>query len=226
MRRRFSLFVAAVLAIVIAAPAGAQRPGVHPISGRVYAQPMSAAGADWLDRPDREIEEAPTRALQLLQIQPGAAVADVGAGSGYITERLSRIVGPTGKVYATDIQQEMIRLLQQRMARAKLTNVIPILGVPDNPTLPANSVDLVIMVDVYHELSAPQAVLGHIRRALRPDGRLVLIEYRGEDRNVPIRPEHKMTVAQAKLELEAERFRLAQVIGDLPRQHILVFSPN
>ena len=218
------LLAAALLAVALDARALAQSPGVHPISGRVYALPMGVSGAEWLDRREREAEEAPTRALQLLRIRPGAVVADVGAGSGYITERLSAIVGPGGHVYANDIQQGMIDLLRRRIAAARLTNVTPILAAPDDPKLPDNSLDLVIMVDVYHELGAPQAVLAHIHRALRADGRLVLIEYRGEDPRIPIRPDHKMTTAQAKLELEAERFRLAEVIDELPRQHILIFT--
>jgi ubiquinone/menaquinone biosynthesis C-methylase UbiE len=161
-----------------------------------------------------------------LKIARGATVADIGAGSGYMTERLSERVGPAGRVYANDIQPGMLELLNARLQKKGLTNVIPVLGEPADPKLPDAALDLVLMVDVYHELSDPQVMLGHIRRALKPGGRLVLIEYRGEDPRVPIRPEHKMTVAQAKLEVEREGFKLANVIGALPRQHILTFTPQ
>ena len=217
-----------VLAILVAAvgiQAAAQRsPGRHPVSGREYAWPMGVAGAPWLDRQEREAEEAPSRALQLLNVQPGESVADVGAGSGYFTERLAQLVGPAGRVYATDIQQGMLDLLRARMTRAQISNVTLILGESTNPKLPADSLDLVLMVDVYHELGEPQTVLGHLRTALRPAGRLVLMEYKGEDPTIPIIPSHKMTVAQAKLEVEHEGFVLASVDSSLPRQHVLTFK--
>jgi protein-L-isoaspartate O-methyltransferase len=209
-----------VAAIVAAQPAA----GRHPISGREYARPMGVAGAAWLDRPEREQEEQPTRALQLMQIERGTTVADIGAGSGYFTERLARLVGPSGRVYATDIQRGMLDLLERRLARAQIRNVSIILGEPSNPKLPENSVDTALMVDVYHELSEPQTVLGHIRAALKPQGRLVLIEYKGEDPTIPILPSHKMTVAQAKLELESEGFVLTTAHAGLPRQHVLIFT--
>lgn len=225
MQRRFFVMLICVVAVNLPG-AGQSRPGVHPVSGRVYALPMSVAGAEWLDRREREQEEAPTRAIELLNIPRGATVADIGAGSGYMTERLSERVGPMGRVYANDIQPGMLELLGARIQKKRLTNVIPVLGEPADPRLPDGVLDLVLMVDVYHELSDPQTMLAHIRRALKPNGRLVLIEYRGEDPGVPIRPEHKMTVAQAKLEVEHEGFKLANVIGALPRQHILTFTPQ
>ena len=197
---------------------------VHPVSGRVLAATMSVEGAPWLERTEREDEEAPDTALRILKIQKGATVADVGAGSGYITRKLAKIVGPMGRVYGEDIQPGMIDLLQKNVAKAKLTNVTPVLGTIDDPRLPAASLDLVIMVDVYHELSQPQRMLAHLRESLKDDGRLVLLEYRGEDPEIPIQPLHKMTVAQAKLEVEHEGFTLASVKEDLPRQHILIFT--
>jgi len=208
-----------VLMAVVAAQSG-----VHPLSGRRYAQTMGVEGADWLDRAEREQEEDPDRAIDVLKLQKGAAVADVGAGSGYITEKLSKKVGPMGRVYATDIQQGMIDLLNKRIAKRRLTNVTPVLSTQDDPRLPIEALDLVIMVDVYHELSQPQLMLRHIKASLKPGGRLVLLEYRKEDPNIPIRPEHKMSVAEAKLEVEAEGFKLTQTNEDLPRQHILIFS--
>jgi ubiquinone/menaquinone biosynthesis C-methylase UbiE len=202
----------------------AQRAGVHPISGREYARPMSVDGADWLDRREREDEEEPGRGLRLLQVQKGAVVGDVGAGSGYMTVRLARIVGETGRVYASDIQPGMLQLLQRRVSREQLTNIVPVLGALDDPRLPADTLDLVIMVDVYHEFSEPQTMLRRIRAALKPGGRLALFEYRAEDPAVPIRPEHKMTKAQVKLEVEAEGFTQTRVFDDLPRQHLIVFT--
>lgn len=214
----------AVVATLCASALAAQGTGVHPVSGRVYAATMSVDGASWLERSEREDEEEPSTALRILKIPKGATVADVGAGSGYITRKLAKIVGPMGRVYAEDIQPGMIDLLQRNVAKAKLTNVTPILGAIDDPKLPPASLDLVMMVDVYHELSKPQAMLDHIREALKPDGRLVLLEYRGEDPSIPILPLHKMTVAVAKLEVEHEGYKLASVKEDLPRQHILIFT--
>jgi ubiquinone/menaquinone biosynthesis C-methylase UbiE len=211
------------LLLVIAAIAAAQT-GVHPVSGRRYAQTMGVEGADWLDRSERDQEEDPDRAIDVLKLQKGAAVADIGAGSGYMTEKLSKKVGPMGKVYATDIQQGMIDLLNKRIAKRKLANVTPILSAQDDPRLPLDAVDLVIMVDVYHELAQPQLMLRHIKASLKPGGRLVLVEYRKEDPNIPIRPEHKMSVAEAKLEVEAEGFTLTTTNEDLPRQHVLIFT--
>jgi SAM-dependent methyltransferase len=195
----------------------------HPITGRRYAGVMGTAGADWLVRPERESEEQPDRALDIIGIAKGSTVADVGAGAGYITWRMAERVGPTGKVYANDIQPEMLRLLERNMRQRKLDNVQTVLGALDDPKLPANAIDLIILVDVYHEFGEPQKMLRGMREALKPDGRLVLLEYRGEDPNVPIRPEHKMTVAQVKAELEPEGFRLDKLDDALPRQHILIF---
>lgn len=198
--------------------------GVHPVSGRRYALPMGVAGAPWLDRAEREDEERTSKAIELLGVTPGSVIADVGAGSGYYTMRLARLVGPTGKVYASDIQQGMLDIISRKMKQEGVGNVALILGDPANPKLPPASIDLVLMVDVYHELGDPQAVLAHLRRALRPGGRLVLIEYKGEDPTIPIQPLHKMTVAQAKLEVEHEGFRLADVNSSLPWQHVLTFT--
>jgi len=204
----------------------AQQRGVHPVSGRVYAQTMSVQGAPWLDRREREDEENPDLAIRLLRIRKGATVADIGAGSGYISIRMAKIVGPMGKVYASDIQQGMLELLQQNVSKAKLDNVIPVLGAIDDPKLPADSLDLAIMVDVYHEFSEPQKMLQRIREALKADGRLVLLEYRAEDANVPILPDHKMTKAQVKQEVEHEGFRQSRVYDDLPWQHLFIFTKS
>ena len=196
----------------------------HPVSGRQYAGVMGSAGADWLVRPERATEEEPDKAIGLLGIAKGATVADIGAGNGYMTWRLAERVGPAGKVFANDIQPGMLAMLRQDMERRKLKNVETVLGTFDDPKLPPNAIDLVLLVDVYHEFSEPQKMLRRIRDALKQDGRLVLLEYRGEDPAVPIRPEHKMTVAQVRAELEPEGYRVDRVLEDLPRQHILIFK--
>ena len=212
--------VAAALALSVVLQAQ-QR---HPISGRLIAPVMGVGGADWLERPERESEEAPSIAIQALKIQPGQVVADIGAGSGYYTVRLAREVGPTGKVYGTDIQQGMLDLLLGNVAKAKLDNVVTVLGTPDDPKLPPGTLDLALMVDVYHELAAPQAFIRKLRASLKPGGRLVLLEFRKEDPRVPIRPEHKMSVAEVRQELEPEGFTLSAVLDVLPWQHILVLT--
>ena len=185
---------------------------------------MGVQGASWLERSEREREEDPDLAIRLLRIQKGSTAADVGAGSGYITLKLSRAVGPMGKVYANDIQPGMLDLLQKNVAKARAMNVVPVLGAIDDPKLPSSALDLAIMVDVYHEFSQPQKMLQHLREALKPDGRLVLLEYRAENPDVPIRPEHKMTKAQVKLEVEHEGFRQSRVFDDLPWQHLFIFT--
>jgi SAM-dependent methyltransferase len=198
--------------------------GVHPISGRRFAQVMGFQGAGWLDREERDIEEEPDRAIDALALDAGSVVADIGAGSGYMSVRLAKRVGPTGRVYATDIQPQMIALLRQRLTKETVTNVVPVLGAIDDPKLPEGTLDLELLVDVYHEFSEPQKMLRGMRRALKPGGRLVLLEYRKEDPHVPIREDHKMSVAEAKMEVEAEGFRLSRVDPRLPRQHILIFT--
>lgn len=217
MRRRLCTLLLLLVALTWAQ-------GVHPITGRRYAGTMSADGAAWLSRPEREAEEQPDKALQLIGVAQGSTVADIGAGSGYMTLRMAKLVGPTGKVYAEDIQSRMLELLQQNAKRQKAGNVQTVLGAFDDPRLPAATMDLVLMVDVYHEFSEPQKMLRHIGEALKPDGRMVLVEYRGEDPAVPIRPEHKMTVEQVKAEVEPEGFRLERVMEDLPRQHVVIFG--
>jgi ubiquinone/menaquinone biosynthesis C-methylase UbiE len=214
----------AAIALAIGASLAAQQIGVHPVSGRRFAPVMSVEGAEWLDRTERDVEEDPDQAIRALKIVRGSTVADVGAGSGYMTVKLAKQVGPQGKVYATDIQPGMLDLLNKRLTKARISNVTPVLGSPDDPRLPADALDLALLVDVYHELSQPQAMLRRLREALKSGGRLVLLEYRKEDPSVPIRPEHKMSVAEAKMEVEAEGFVLAKTVEDLPWQHILIFT--
>jgi ubiquinone/menaquinone biosynthesis C-methylase UbiE len=218
------LIFALVLLLGTASYAGAQ--AEHPVSGRRIAGVMGVGGADWLDRSEREHEELPETALDKIGIRPGMVVADVGAGSGYFTLRLSKRVGPTGKVAAVEIQPEMMAILRRRISQEKLENVETFLGTESDPKLPKNAIDLILMVDVYHEFSQPQAMLRKMREALRSTGRLVLLEYRKEDPHIPIRAEHKMSVKEAQTELEAEGFKLEKVLKDLPRQHILIFRKD
>jgi ubiquinone/menaquinone biosynthesis C-methylase UbiE len=201
-----------------------QAPPSHPVSGRKIAGVMGMSGADWLVRPEREAEEQPEKALDALNLKPGMVVADIGAGVGYMSLRIARRVGPSGKVYANDLQPPMLDRLRENAAKAGIGNIVTVLGDVDDPKLPANTMDLVILVDVYHEFSQPQMMLRKIRDTLKPEGRLVLLEYRAEDPNVPIIAEHKMTVGQVKKELEAEGFVLQPVIETLPRQHILILT--
>lgn len=200
--------------------------GVHPKSGRRIAPVMGVGGADWLERSEREREEAPTKAIDLLDLKPGMVVADVGAGVGYYAMRMAKKVGPTGKIYANDIQAEMLTLLRRRLAEEKYTNIELVLGTETDPKLPKGALDMMIMVDVYHEFAQPQRMLRKLKECLKPDGRLVLLEFRKEDPYVPIRTEHKMSVTEAKLELEAEGFVLEKVLHDLPWQHMLFFKKS
>jgi ubiquinone/menaquinone biosynthesis C-methylase UbiE len=198
--------------------------GEHPVTGRQIAGVMGVQGADWLNRPEREKEENPEGALDALGIRPGMVVADVGAGTGYMSLRLAKRVGPDGKVYANDLQPEMLRRLRANAAKAGFTNVETVQGDEADPKLPRGQMDLVLLVDVYHEFSKPREMIDKIRESLKPDGRLVLLEYRKEDPNVPIRVEHKMTVAEVRAELEPQGFVLSKVIETLPRQHILILT--
>lgn len=217
------LTLLAAVAVGLASLA-AQGGPVHPLSGRPIAPVMGAGGAGWLDRPERELEEAPSKALDIIGIAPGQVVADVGTGTGYLALRLAARVGTGGHVYANDIQPKMLEAVQKRLAANHVTNVTTILGTPDDPKLPVGTIDVAVLLDVYHEFAEPQQMLHHLRESLKPNGRLVLIEYRKEDRRIPIQPAHKMSVADAKLEVEAEGFTLSEVNEDLPRQHILFFT--
>jgi len=179
-----------------------------------------------MERVEREQEEAPDRALALIGIQPGMVVADVGAGSGYMTLRLARLVGPTGLVYANDIQPSLLVLVQRKIEAEHLSNVKLALGSEVDARLPERALDLELLVDVYHEFWHPQEMLRSLHRSLKPDGRLVLVEYRKEDPAIPIADTHRMSVTDARIEVEAEGFRFDGLILGLPRQHIIVFRPT
>jgi len=191
--------------------------------GREIAHVMGHQAADWLERPEREEEEHSARLIEELKIRPGDTVADIGAGTGYFSRRLAKLAGPTGKVLAVDIQPEMLDLLTNSMAGLGITNVVPVLGSVTNPGLAAASVDLALMVDVYHEFDFPFEMMDAISRSLKPRGRVVFVEFRGEDPTVPIKPLHKMTEAQLKKEMSAQELVWVETINVLPRQHIIIF---
>ena len=185
---------------------------------------MGHQGASWLERPERQTEERTDVLLDALALGPGEVVADIGAGSGYFSWRMAQKVGAQGVVYAVDIQQEMLDLLMSQMRRRQVGEIVrPVLGTVQDPKLPAESVDTILLVDVYHEFDFPYEMAQAMIRALKPGGRLVLVEYRGEDPAVPIKRLHKMTEAQVQRELAVHPVQFEKNIPTLPRQHILIF---
>jgi ubiquinone/menaquinone biosynthesis C-methylase UbiE len=191
--------------------------------GREIAHFMTHEGAPWLDRPERDQEERPDLVMAALQLKPGDIVADVGCGTGYFSWRMAKAVGPKGIVYGQEIQQEMLDQLAVKMKERGVTNVVGVLGTIEDPKLP-QPVDLVIMVDVYHEFSHPAEMMAAICRQLKPGGRVVFVEYRGEDPSVPIKLLHKMTEAQVKKEMTAQPLEYVTTVKTLPRQHLIIFK--
>jgi ubiquinone/menaquinone biosynthesis C-methylase UbiE len=191
--------------------------------GREIAQVMGHLAAGWLERPEREREEQPTRAIELIQLKPTDVVADIGAGTGYFSFRMAAKV-PRGKVLAVDIQPEMLDLMRALSKRNSVTNVEPVLGTIEDPKLPENAVDVVLMVDAYHEFDHPREMMLAIVKSLKAGGRVIDIEYRGEDPNVAIKPHHKMTEAQATREMEAVGLTHVKTYDDLPQQHLMIFE--
>jgi ubiquinone/menaquinone biosynthesis C-methylase UbiE len=196
---------------------------VHPVTGRHIAPVMGMSGAEWLDRDERSQEEQPDKAISELNLKPGMMVGDVGAGTGFYSIRIAKAVGPRGTVFANDIQPGMLEKLSARAVAQHVNNVVTVLGTETDPRLPAGKLDLVILVDVYHEFSRPERMLDRIRESLKPNGRLVLLEFRKEDPSVLIRPEHKMSVEEVKAEVVPEGYRYEKVVDSLPWQHILFF---
>ena len=192
--------------------------------GREIAYVMGPAGMAWLERPEREEEERPTQAIAALDIAPGQTVVDFGAGSGYFTFRMSPLVGPSGRVVAVDIEPAMLATIERRAASMKVTNVDTVRSTEQSPNLPPNSVDLLLMVDVYHELAFPFETLTGIREALKPNGRIALVEYRKEDPAVPIKEVHKMSERQIIKELTAVGYTHVTTIKTLPLQHVVIFT--
>ena len=192
--------------------------------GREIAYVMGHQGAGWLERPERVKEERTDKLLKMLSIQPGMVIADIGAGSGYFTFPMAKMVGARGKVLAVDIQKEMLDIIRRRMKVRKLTNIEPIRGTISDPKLPEGKVDLILMVDVYHEFSHPEPMLRAMRHSLAPDGVVALVEYRAEDPEVPIKPLHKMSKKQILKEYTANGFKLVKEFDSLPWQHLMFFG--
>ena len=191
--------------------------------GRQIAHVMGHDGAGWLERSGRRQEEGTDILIRELKLKPTDVVADIGAGTGFFSFQLAKKV-PKGQVLAVDIQPEMIAVLQANKRRFRAANVRPVLGTTLNPALPADSLDLVLIVDAYHEFDHPREMGRAIRRALRPGtGRLALVEYRAEDPNVPIKRIHKMSVEQARKEMSAIGLEFVESIDTLPQQHLLLF---
>jgi precorrin-6B methylase 2 len=192
--------------------------------GREIAQVMGFGGIEWLDRPERQSEERPTMVIDALGLRGGEVVADLGAGSGYFSFRIAPKVGNAGKVLAVDVQDKMLETIRTRMVAQKVTNVEAVKASETDPHLPANTVDIVLMVDVYHELSYPFEVMTKVREALKPDGRVVFVEYRKEDPDVPIKQVHKMSVEQLEKEMQVIGLAHVQTLETLPSQHIVIFK--
>ena len=240
--RRLPLLLAACLAPLLAAtaqpkpaPPATPHPGYETRQrhdpngigkfylGREIAHVMGHQAADWLERPEREEEERTDLVLPALKLKPGDVVADIGSGTGYFSWRIAKVVGEKGLVYGVEIQQEMLDLMAQQMAKRKVTNVKGLLGTITDPKLPPAAVDLVIMVDVYHEFDHPFEMMANLCHGLKPGGRVVFVEYRGEDPAVPIKLVHKMTEAQVKKEMAIHPLEWVETIKTLPRQHIIIF---
>jgi ubiquinone/menaquinone biosynthesis C-methylase UbiE len=191
--------------------------------GRQIAHVMSHYGIDWLEREEREMEENTSLLLKNLAVKPGMVVADIGAGSGYHSALLSKMV-ETGKVFAVDVEPEMIAYLNARIKQEKLTRIVPVLSTEQKVSLPENTIDMMLLVDVYHEFSFPYEMALSMRAALKPGGKLVLVEFRVEDPTVPIKTIHKMSEAQAIKEFKAAGFAFDKNIDNLPWQHCMVFT--
>ena len=185
---------------------------------------MGHQAARWLDRPEREREEHTTEMIRCLKLRPGDQVADIGVGTGYIARRMAKVIGDKGTVFGVDIQPQMLALLDKKMKAAGVTNVKGALGTITDPKLPPNSLDFVIMVDVYHEFSHPYEMMSGIVKALKVGGRVAFVEYRGEDPKVPIKRLHKMTEAQVKKEAALFQLKHAETYKKLPWQHVIFFE--
>lgn len=191
--------------------------------GREIAHVMGYQGAEWLERPERVEEERPDHVVEQMKLKPADVVADIGAGTGYFSFRISRVV-KQGKVFAVDIQPEMLSVIEKRKEQLKVDNVVALRGSEAEANLPENSVDVALLVDVYHEFSFPREMMLSVVKALKPGGRVVQIEYRGEDPNVPIKRVHKMTVAQCRKEMAAVGLVWKETKEFLPQQHFIVYE--
>jgi ubiquinone/menaquinone biosynthesis C-methylase UbiE len=216
-----------IAACVFASQAVAESPvppALKEYKGREIAQTMHYLGADWLTRESREREEDCTTMLDALDVRPGDAVCDMGCGNGFYTLKLAKLVGPNGKVIAIDIQREMLLMLDERAKQEKVANIHTVLGTVVDPKLDKQSLDLVLLVDVYHEFSHPEQMLAAIRKSLKPTGRVALVEFRAEDPNVPIKPLHKMSKEQIMKEFPPNGYKLIAEFDKLPWQHLMFFQ--
>lgn len=198
-----------------------------PVTGRQPAPVMTYHGADWLERPEREREERPDLVLKAMELEEGDVVVDMGCGSGYFARRMAKAVGAAGKVYGVDIQPEMLAILEDLCARQGIANVVPILGEEDDPRLPEGAIDWILLVDVYHEFQDPEPMLAKMRAALKPDGKVCLVEYRAEDDTARhIKPEHRMSVKQVLAEWNEAGYELIDLQETLPSQHLFIFRKD
>lgn len=210
-----------------ATPAGEAPATPQPVEvylGRTVAQTMHWSGAGWLIRHKREREEASELMRKQLDLKPGMMVCDMGCGNGYHTLPMAQAVAPAGKVYGVEIQKEMLKMLSDRAEAQHVSNIVQVVGEPYDPKLPVGTLDIILCVDVYHEFSYPEQMLAGMRKALKPDGKVVMVEYRAEDDEVPIKPEHKMTKDQVTKELTANGFKLVKQFDGLPWQHMMWFG--
>jgi ubiquinone/menaquinone biosynthesis C-methylase UbiE len=192
--------------------------------GREIANVMSFQGAGWLERPEREREERVSKLMPSLDIKEGQVVVDLGAGSGFHTMKLSKLVGAEGRVYAVDIQPEMLDIIGKRVQKDKITNVVLVHSTEKDPKLPAGKIDMILMVDVYHELAYPYEVTRELVKALKPGGRLVFVEFRLEDKKVPILDVHRMSIKQVMKEMEPFALKHTKTLNHLPWQHVIIFE--
>lgn len=214
------------IGVVVLAAAAANQNEAPSERTRTPAPVMSYHGADWLERPSRDTEERPDEVIAKMELEPGDVVADIGCGSGYFSRRIAKQVAPDGKVYAVDIQPEFLEILKDYCAKEGVENVVPVLGAVDDPRLPENSIDWMILADVYHEFAEPEKMLAAMHKALKPDGRVALLEYRLEgDSATHIKMEHRMSPEQVLGEWEPAGFELVEQLEFLPHQHFFIFGP-
>jgi ubiquinone/menaquinone biosynthesis C-methylase UbiE len=223
---RSFIFVLASCAILPRAPAkdDSVPPPLTEYKGREIAQTMHYLGAPWLTRESRDREEDCKTLLAALKLKPGDTVCDMGCGNGFYSLKIAKLVGERGRVIGVDIQREMLELLKDRAAAEKITNIEPVLGTTVDPKLPAGAIDLMLLVDVYHEFDHPEQMLAAIRKSLKPSGRVALAEFRAEDPKVPIKPLHKMSKAQIMKEFPPNGFKLVEEFDKLPWQHLMFFQ--
>jgi predicted methyltransferase len=221
--KRGAIGLALLLAACTSAPPPAGRPEPH----RRPAQVMGYQGAPWLERSGRDLEERPDLVLEAMQLENGDVVADIGCGTGYFARRVAAAVAPEGRVYCVDVQPEMLQMAERLAEQAGISNIVPVLATETNPRLPPGEIDWALLVDVYHELQQPQAVLHGLRAALAPEGRVALVEYRLDGVTARhIKLEHRMSPGQVLGEWEPAGFRLVELIETLPSQHLFVLAAD